>query len=134
MKLLAKSEAESSLKRENDSLIETNIRLRNYEKAVIERLNKLKENYEPDKVKALQEYEAYCKDILIKKSRLLQELVAIQAQIDGKKETYYGIVAATDELEEKRYQINESMKKLELREAFVSDLEAKIKAYADLHQ
>ena len=127
MKLLSKSVAGSKLKQENDSLIETNIRLRNYEKLVLQRLNAIKENYAPDKIQRLNEYEMYCKEILQKKSLLLQELMAIQQQIDQKKDIYYGMISAADELSEKKYLIEEQTKKLALRESFVVDLEAKWK-------
>jgi len=125
MKLLAKPQAESRAKRENNDLIDSNLRLREYEKTVIGRLNTAKENYEPEKMQALQSFETFMKDIQEKKSKLFQELAGIEQAIAGKKEIYYGMITRMDELQEKAYEIKEAHKKLDLRQIFVEDLEKK---------
>lgn len=125
MKLLSKTSATATLKKQNEDLIETNIRLRKYEKDVIERLNAIKENYEPDKVAKLKEFEAFCQDILQKKSKLLEELKGIEQAIEKKKELYYALIAKDDALAEKLHHVKEEEKKLDLRVAFVDELERK---------
>ena len=65
MKLLSKTSVASSLIKQNEELIETNIRLRKYEKNITERLNTIKENYEPDKLKKLKEFEEDIQSIQI---------------------------------------------------------------------
>ncbi|MEK7180000.1 MAG: hypothetical protein AAB706_00835 [Patescibacteria group bacterium] len=125
MKLLSKSAAESKIKQDNDELIDTNIRLRKYEGDIVHRLNTIKENYEPDKLQKLRDFENFCKDILMKKSKLLEELNGIERQIEQKKELYYNLIQKQDLLDEKVYQIEEASKKLDLREAFITDLEKK---------
>lgn len=125
MRLLSRPIVEQKLRKENDELIDRNLRLRGFERAVTERLNTIKDSYEPEKVAKLQEYELFVQDILAKKGKLLRELMAIEEMIDQKKELYYGIIAKSDELAERKYQIEEETKKLNLREAFVTDLEQK---------
>lgn len=127
MKLLSKQSATSKLKQDNDNLVETNIRLRKFEGEVIRRLNTAKENYEPEKMAALKEFELFCKDILTKKALLLKELNGIEKAVKDQKELYFGLIEKSDLLDEQRYQAEEVIKKANLREAFVVDLETKWK-------
>ncbi len=132
MQLLARNVAQSKLKIENDNLVETNIRLRQYERVITERLNNVKDSYEPDKLQRLKEFETFCADIQAKQTKLLQELASIEKQVEAKKEIYYGLIAKNDAIDEKIYLMNEQEKKLKLREAFITDLEQKI--HANVHQ
>ena len=125
MKLLTRKEADTSIKKSNDELLGTNIRLREMEKQVIIRLNEAKLDYSPEKMKALKDFEQFVADLNEKKSKLLQELNAYEKLIEERKEVYYGLIERQDALMEKSYHINEQNKKLDLREAFVIDLEAK---------
>lgn len=125
MKLLAKPVVENKLKKENDELLDRNIRLRQFERAITERLNTVKDSYEPEKLAKLKEFEEFCKDILEKKAKLLRELDGIGKLIEQKKDIYYGLVVKQDELEERVHQANQKDEKLRLRELFVSELEQK---------
>lgn len=125
MKLLSRPHVENRIRKENDDLISQNIRLREYERVVVERLNNAKESYEPDKVARLRDFELFVKDIVVRKAKLLEELSSIEKAVEEKKELFYGLVTKSDVLEEKRYQIEEENRKLELRQAFVVDLEQK---------
>lgn len=127
MKLLSQKDVQSSKKKENEALIETNIRLRKFYKDITDKLNVVRENYEPEKVAKLKDFEEFCKDLISKKSKLLEEFNVLERAIKEKKELYYGLIEKQDELEEKIYQVNEAHKKLDLREAFVVDLEQKWK-------
>ena len=123
MKLLNKISAVASLKKQNEDLIETNVRLRKYEKDIIKRLNTIKENYEPDKLKKLKEFEDFCKNLNVKKSKLLEELNVLEKTIELKKELFYGLVVKQDVVEEKLHNLIEQENKLDLRVAFVEELE-----------
>lgn len=125
MKLLAKSEAKASIKKDNEELIGTNIRLREMEKKALDRLNNAKANYDPEKTQALKDFEQFTADLNEKKSRLLSELRAYDKLIEDRKEIYYGLIEKQDVLEEKLYLMGEKNKKLDLREAFITDLEKK---------
>ncbi len=127
MKLLDRKDARSSAKRENDVLIESNIRLREYHGEITTKLNTIKESYDPDKLKLLRDFENYSKEIQVKKDVVLGELNTITKMVEDKKEILYGLVAKSDDLIEKEYLINEENKKLSLREVFVQDLELKWK-------
>lgn len=128
MKLLSRTSANDKIQKDNQDLIETNIRLRKFWQEITQRLNGARENYEPDKLAALREFEAFTKDLLAKKSTLLQELSAIEKAIKEKKELYYALIEKQDALDEKLHQMNEQESKLKLREAFVVDLEQKWRA------
>jgi len=125
MKLLSKNEAQSSLRKDNDELLETNLRLRQFERNVVGKLNTIKETYEPEKLAKLKEFEQFCKELAVKRSKLLQELAGIEQEIVKKKEIYYGLIAKQDALDEKIFNLHEQESKLKLREAFVVDLEQK---------
>jgi len=127
MKLLAHKEATISLKKSNEELLKSNFRLRDIEKNILNRLNTAKENYDPEKVKALKDYEQFIADITEKKSKLLKELKAYEKLIEERKDIYYGLIERQDELDEREYQIKESHNKLDLREAMIVDLEAKLR-------
>lgn len=125
MKLLDCKEAQSKVKKDNDELILSNIRLRKLLQEITNKLNTIKENYNPAKLKILQEFEIFSKDILEKKSKLLEELQGIENEIVKKKDIYYGLIVKQDLLDEKIYQIREQERKLDLREAFIGELEKK---------
>ena len=127
MKLLTRKEATIGLKKENDNLIGSNLRLREMEKQVIKRLNEAKLDYSPDKMKAFKDFEQFTADLMEKKSKLLKELNAYEKLIEERKEIYYGLIQKQDLLDEKVYQVAEANKKLDLREAFVADLEKRIR-------
>lgn len=127
MKLLSKTEASSSIKKENEQLIESNIRLRKFWTDITHKLNTVRENYEPEKMAKLKEFEQFCKDLLMKREKLLQEYSALEAEIQKKKDIYYGLIQKQDLLDERIYQVEEAHKKLQLREKFVVDLEQKWK-------
>lgn len=127
MKLLSKQEARSKVKKENDELIDQNIRLRQLEKGVISRLNMAKLDYSPEKVAALKEFDDFVKDLRLKKGRLLKEYSNLEAAVEQKKEVYYGLIEKQDQLDEKIYQMGEKERKLDLRENFVLDLEQKFR-------
>ena len=125
MKLLSQKEAQSYKKRENDALIDSNIRLRKYWQDITHKLSTAKNDYSTDKLEKQAEFERFCKDIQDKREKLLQELASLQKQIEDKREIYYGLIVKQDELQEVKYKIQEEYKKLDLREAFVLDLEEK---------
>ena len=125
MKLLDQKEAQSKVKKDNDELILSNIRLRHLWQDITIKLNTIKESYQPEKLKILQEFETFCKDILGKKARLLEELQGIENEIKKKKDLYFEIIQKQDALDEKIYQMKEQEKKLDMRELFVSELEKK---------
>ena len=125
MKLLDQKEAQSKVKKDNDELILSNIRLRHLWQDITVKLNTIKESYQPEKLKILQEFETFCKDILGKKAKLLEELQGIENEIKKKKDLYFEIIQKQDALDEKIYQMKEQEKKLDMRELFVSELEKK---------
>ena len=125
MRLLTKTKARRGIKRENEVLIESNLRLDDYHKLITHKLNTIKDDYEPEKLKMLEEFEAFCVEQQVKREKVLGELSAIQKMIEDKKEVYYGLIEKQDALEEKQHQLDEENKKLNLREAFVLDLEQK---------
>lgn len=125
MRLLSTTAAKSIKKRENDALVDSNIRLRKFHQEITTKLNNVKDNYDGDKLEKLREFEQFCKDLEAKRSKVLEELASWQKLVADTKEIYYGFIARKDELQEKEYQIEEENKKLNLREAFVVDLEAK---------
>ena len=127
MKLLTPIKAKEQTRKENDRLAEENIRLRIIEKKIRERLNTIREDYTPEKVKRLKEFEDFCTDIMNKKSLLLKELAEITSAVEQKKELYYGLASKGDELIEKEHKLNEREKKLDLRLLFVEELESKWK-------
>jgi hypothetical protein len=127
MELLSKQSAQTKIKKDNEQLVDMNLRLRKYFSAIKTQFNTLKDNYEPDKVKKLEEFNRFCSDIDHKKSLKLEELSVIDAEIEKKKEIYYGLISKQDELDEKIYQLSEKERKLDLREGFVEELERKWK-------
>ena len=127
MKLLSQIEAQSVKKKENDSLIESNFRLRQTEISIKRRIERAKNNYDPEKMKALADFEKFNEELNQKKSLMLKEMKDIQSLIDEKKDIYYGLVEKQDALEERMHEVSEKEKKLELRQSFVEDLERKWK-------
>lgn len=127
MKLLSKTSVQQKIQKRNDDLIETNLRLRKIERDITTRLNNVKEDYEPDKMQRLKEFETFCKNLIEKKGKLLQELTFIEAEIERKKDIYYGLIVKQDALEEREHLINQREININLREVFVEDLEHKWK-------
>ena len=125
MKLLSKTEARSKKKLENDTLVDSNIRLRKSWEFINKKLNTIKDDYEPEKLLKLAEFERFCKEIDAKKQIVLREFASLQKLVEDTKETYYGFIEKQDGLAEIKYNIDEENKKLDLREAFILDLEAK---------
>ena len=125
MRLLSKTMSESSIKRENEELLGINIRLRKFWQEITQKLNNVKDNYDPEKLKILKDYEKFCQEIMEKKSKLLQELKGIENEIGKKKEIYYGLIEKSDALMEKEFEIKEEFEKLNLRKGFVENLEQK---------
>lgn len=125
MKLLAKTDAQRRIKEDNENLIDTNIRLRKYWRQVVGKLNTVRDTYEPEKMRRLDEFEAFCKDLNAKKSKLLEEYADLEHQLEIRKDLYYGLITKSDALEERSHEIREMNSKLDLREAFVTDLERK---------
>ena len=125
MKLLPKQEAKSRIKKENEELIDANIRLRKQYKNILKKLDTIKDDYTPEKVKRLEDFEKFCIDIQQKESKLLQNLEYIKQEIEKKKEVYYGLIEKQDQLDERIYQADEKEKKLDLRENFLKELEKK---------
>ena len=74
MKLLSKTEARSKKKRENDALIESNIRLRKFHKDITTKLNNVKDSYDPEKLEKLKDFEKFCEDLKTKRTKILEEL------------------------------------------------------------
>lgn len=131
-KLLDKKSAISQAKKDNDELIESNIRLRKYYADIVQKLNVLKDNYEPDKIQKLKEFEQFSIDLSQKRMKLLEEFAQVSKLVDQKKEQYYAMIEKQDLLEEKIYQVAEAHKKLDLRESFINTLEANWKEKSGL--
>ena len=127
MKLLPKTEARSRAKLENEELIASNIRLRQYLQGITQKLNNVKDSYDPEKVQKLQEFERFCKELEVQRTKLLTELAGIQKLVNDTKDIYYGYIQKKDQLAETEYKIQEENKKLDLREAYVVDLEARFR-------
>jgi hypothetical protein len=125
MKLLSKTQAQSGIKRSNQKLVDEGVVLQKAYKNLVAKYNSAKDNYDPEKIAALEEFETFKADIVAKKSKLLAELNAVTEAVEAKKELYYALVEKADELTERTYQANERDKKLDLRENFVKDLEKK---------
>ena len=125
MKLLPKQEAKSRIKKENEELIDTNIRLRKQYKSILKKLDTIKDDYTPERVKILEDFEKFCIDIQQKESKLLQNLEYIKQEIEKKKDIYFGMIERQDQLDERIYQADEKEKKLDLRENFLKELEKK---------
>jgi hypothetical protein len=127
MKLLAKKEARTRIAKSNEALFDNVLRLRQVEKDLLHRLNTAKTNYDPEKVKALKDFEQFVSELNQKKSALLKDLNAYEKLIEDRKEIYYGLIEKQDLLEEKRHQVEEAHRKLDLRESFIVDLERRIR-------
>lgn len=125
MKLLLPQEARSRLKKEEEILIGSVGRLRKQEQAATTRLQSARANYDPEIAKALKDYEFFLKDISAKKQKALKELLAVEQQLEERKEFLYGLVEKADELNEQEYQLNERENKLDLRENLIKELERK---------
>lgn len=133
MKLLSKPQATNQIAKDNEELLDTNIRLRQYAKDITQKLNTIKEDYEPDKVRLLEEFERFCNDIDAKKSRKLHELAYIEEEITKKKDVYYGLITKQDALEEKLHNLTEKERKLDMRENFIIQLEEKQRQLTQNH-
>lgn len=126
MKLLSPEKAKNTIRKENEELLDSNIRLRKNLGIVISNLNTAKTNYDPEKVRALNKYKAFLRDLDEKVSKRLEELAIIEARIEQKKDVYYGFIEKQDALEERVNSANEREKKLDLREQFISGIEEKV--------
>lgn len=124
MKLLTKPELKSNLHKQNEDLIETNIRLRKIYQELLTGINSIKRVY--DKDKELQDFSRFCEELNQKKSKLLKEYKDLETSIESKKEILFGLVEKQDELIEKEYQVKERESKLDLREVFIKQVENKI--------
>lgn len=129
MRLLQKQEAEGSLKRENADLLDDNIRLRELYGKAVERFRGMKDDYSEDKLKKLKEYESFCLELNGKKTKLLKELTEIEKAVSDRKETYYGLVAKQDALQERLYQVEQRERNLDMRENFIKEIEEKQHAF-----
>lgn len=127
MKLLNPQEAHIRVKKDNETLIESNIRLRQYFKNIVQKLNVVKNDYTQDKFTKLRDFDEFVSDLTIKKAKLLKEYSDLEKSIELKKEIYYGLIEKQDKLEEQIYQANQREEKLNLRESFVKQLENKQK-------
>ena len=125
MRLLQKQEAEHSLKRENDELVDQNLTLRSYYGKALERLRGAKDDYSKDKLKKMEEYEAFCRALDEKKAKKLQELAEVSKAVEDRREIYYGLVAKQDSLEDRIYKQDQREKILDLRENFIKEIEEK---------
>ena len=125
MKLLSRPEADSLKKKENEKVLDESVRLQRINKRVRAELTAAKKNYDPEKVKALDDFKAFCRDLDEKKAKKLQELMAVEQAVEEKKDIYYGLIEKSDTLIEKEVALNEREKKLDLREAFINQLEQK---------
>lgn len=125
MKLLSKTDVKSRLKKENDELLDTNIRLKKAHKTLLDSQNSTKVDYSPDKAKILKEFDSFVNELNRKKAKLLKEYSDLIKAIEEKKDIYYGLIVRQDELVEKNYQLEERETKLNLRERFVQDIEQK---------
>lgn len=124
MKLLSKPELKSKLHKQNEDLIETNVRLRKIHQELLTGINSVKKAN--DKDKELQDFSKFCEELNQKKSKLLKEYKDLEENIESKKEILLGLVEKQDELIEKEYQLKERENKLDLREAFIKNVESKI--------
>lgn len=125
MKLLPPQEAKKDIQKKNDELIAINVRLKEIERNILKRINTLKDNYEPDKIKKFDEFTKYCNELEQKKSVLLKTMTDIEKMIEGKRDILYGLIEKQDILQEKEIEIKERERKLEMRQAFVEELERK---------
>ena len=123
MKLLKQTEARDKKKQENEDLIATNIRLRKLYEDIVHKLNTVKDSYEPDKLKKLEEFERFCDQITAKKSVLLGELKGIENEIEKRKDVYFGFIERQDALEEKAHEVRKRETNVEMRENFVKEVE-----------
>ena len=124
MKLLTKPELKSNLHKQNEDLIETNIRLRKIYQELTTGINSVRKTINKDK--ELQDFERFCNELNEKRSKLLKEYKDLEASIESKKEILFGLVEKQDELVEKEYQLKEREIKLDLRESFIKNVENKI--------
>lgn len=125
MKLFSKKESKTKTELENKEILDTNIRLRATHRRLLRDMNESKADYGSDKIRALREFNEFCRDLTEKKNKLLGEYKVIEEMVEKRKEVYYGMITKQDELEERIYQNSEREKKIDLRERFVEDLEKK---------
>ena len=123
MKLLPQKAVQSKKRLENDELISENIRLRKYYQDIVQKLNTIKDTYEPDKLKRLEDFENFCKELTVKRSKLLEEVAGLDKLIADKKELYFGLIGKMDALDERVYQVKERERKADMRESFIGELE-----------
>jgi len=127
MKLLQKAEVDLKYKKQNDELIGKNNRLLGYFTKGVARLNSLKDNYDQVKVNKYNDFVDFSNHIAQQKSKLMEEVVVIEKLIKEKTETYYGLIAKQDELDEREFNMKQKANNLSMREEFVKESEEKIK-------
>ena len=125
MKLLSPQNAKNEKKKENEDLVDMNIRLREYYQRIVEKLNGVKDDYSQDKLERLKDFEKFCIEIQGKKDILLRELKGIEEHIKQRKDVYYGLIAKQDALDEREHTARAHEENLKLREEFVKELERK---------
>lgn len=128
MQLLSPKDATPRLRKEIDEQVDTASRLSKIIRAKRIELDSLEANYDPKTLKAKREFEDFCRDLQDRKSKLLQGLTEIEAEIEKKKDIYFGLVAKQDALEEREHAVSERERKCELRENLISELERQWKA------
>jgi hypothetical protein len=124
MKLLQKPELKSKLGKQNEELIQSIQRHQVFYQDLLKKINSVKQGFSKDK--ELQEFERFCEENTVKKSKLLKEYKELEEEIEKKKEIIFGLVEKQDELMEKEYELSEREKKLDLRENFIKNIEKKI--------
>jgi len=128
MRLLQKPEADQKHKKQQDELIAKNSRLLGYFTKGIKRFNSIQDSYDQQKVNRLKDFENFCADLQVKKSKLLEEYVQWEKAIEEKKEQYYALIAKQDELDEREYSLNRKEEQLTLREEFTKESEDRLQA------
>lgn len=117
MKIFSKQDVHQKIKRDNDLLIQDNLRLRKKNETLH------KSNTGIDYNKAEQDFKKFIAEINDKRQKMLLELEELQKAIDLRKDIYYGLVEKQDILEERIYKLEQKEKQLDARERFVNQLE-----------
>jgi hypothetical protein len=132
MKLLSKTEVESSKQKQNEDILERNSRLAEYLKGGLKKFNLIKDNYDQDKLKRSKEYESFCQKINAKKSELLKDYTKWEKAVKDQKDLYYSIVEKMDEIQEREEKVKLGEVRLKDRESFNLENEARMKAKLDI--
>lgn len=103
-------------KKRNDQIREISLRtdkMVNSLKKVINVKNDATIDYE--KMKKSKEYDTWCAQLIVKKSKLLEELNKYQQAIDVAKEDLYIVISKTDAIKDSIIDLREERDKLELQ-------------------